>query len=297
MFLGMCHCVQAKNNATDSLRASSDSLKAAAIDAEAEDDGFIRASLLTMTEGKPFYSVCGHVALRLECPSKDLDYCFSFEVDMRVSSNVEVFTRKAKAGFFAEPTKKFLAKYSEEGRGVTVYELNLTPKQKQTLWRVLDTEAAKGSVWAFDCTTVNCTSMLFYALGEAVAPGRIDLGTLPAETTGSLAHWEDYVMRQSPWVRVLLHAVLFTVDEATVNPEDLVYPEMLAAVLPKAQVVADAGNRPLIKGKPTTLIEQTWQGEPFWLRPWMAGAIVVIALGGTVFAVRNRKNHSIGKTR
>lgn len=286
-------CASTWAEQTDTARASRDSLKAA-IDAEAAQDGFIRASLLTMTEGPGVLSRYGHTALRLECPSKGLDYCFSFEMDMRTSSNVDIFTRKAKAAFFAEPTKKFLAQYVKEGRGVTAYELNLTPKQKQTLWRVLDTEAAKGSVWTFDYTTVNCTSMVFYALCEALAPDRLDFGTLPTEVTGRLTDWEDHVSRRSPWVRIVVRTALFSVDETTVHREDLLSPEMLATVLPQARVIAADGQRPLVKGQPVTLMRQTYIDEPLWLRPWMAAALLAIVVVGGTIVIRKRRN-SIGK--
>ena len=48
------------------------------INKEAEDDNFIHAYLLLISEGKPWYSTCGHAAIRLVCPSKSLDYCFTW---------------------------------------------------------------------------------------------------------------------------------------------------------------------------------------------------------------------------
>jgi len=125
-------------------QTKADSLKAIAINKEAENPNFVHAYLLDITPGRAFYSVYGHTAIRLICPSKRLDYCFSFEMDMKKSSYIDVFTRQAKAGYFMLPTPLFINKYKEEGRGVTAYELNLAPKEKQNLWRFLDSQINGG---------------------------------------------------------------------------------------------------------------------------------------------------------
>lgn len=284
--LGLCALsVQAKEAAP-----AADSLKASTPQAEATDSDFVRAYVLTISEGKAFYSVYGHAALRLVCPSKNLDYCFTFEMNMHESSYPDVFTRKAKAGFTAVPSKQFLAAYQQEGRGVKAYELNLSPVQKQTLWKVLDEECAKGPAWTFDYTSVNCTSMVMYAINKAIAPEQIDLGTLPAEATGGLTDWEDYVSRRSPWVRLIMRSVLLGVDESETHSEDLLTPEMLMLVFPQARLVSAQGYRPLTKGQPAVLSQQTCTDAPFWLRPWMVGMVLVIGIvASCVVAVRHKK--------
>ena len=127
--------------------------------------------------------------------------------------------------------------------------LNLQPKEKQKLWKVLDEEAMNGSVWTFDYTSVNCMSMVTYAIDKAIAPAEVKLKTLPQ-----------------------------------VVKEDLLTPEMMKAVMPQA-VIADASGkvRSLSIGKPSTLLPQVYQDNPCWFRPWMALVltvlIIVIAIG------------------
>ena len=118
-----------------------DSVKVDSLNQAASNPDFIQAYLLVISEGKAFYSVYGHAALRMVCKEKGLDYCFTFEMDMNKSSYLDVFTRKAKAGFAPVPTSQFLDSYKQEGRGVKAFLLNLQPKEKQNLWKVLDEEA------------------------------------------------------------------------------------------------------------------------------------------------------------
>ena len=80
-----------------------DSVKVDSLNQAASNPDFIQAYLLVISEGKAFYSVYGHAALRMVCKEKGLDYCFTFEMDMNKSSYLDVFTRKAKAGFAPEP--------------------------------------------------------------------------------------------------------------------------------------------------------------------------------------------------
>lgn len=155
------------------VQTQEDSLKAVAINKEAENPNFIHAYLLDISPGKAFYSTFGHEAIRLVCPSKGLDYCYSFEINMKESSKLDVFTRSAKAGYGMIPSAMFLELYRKEGRGVTAYELNLKPKEKQELWRFLDKRVSDGSSWTFGLS-INCLSMVVYALNSAIMPEQME---------------------------------------------------------------------------------------------------------------------------
>lgn len=109
LILSLCFCftkVQAEQ--------VPDSSKVAIIDKEAANPDFIHAYLLIVDAGKAFYSVSGHAAIRMVCAEKGLDYCFSFEPDMDKSSYLDLFTRKAKAGFIPVQSGKFLDAYRQE---------------------------------------------------------------------------------------------------------------------------------------------------------------------------------------
>lgn len=264
-----------------------------AIDKEAESPNFVHAYILDITPGKAFYSVYGHNALRLVCPSKHLDYCFTFEMDMNKSSYLSVFTRKAKAGFAIAPTSVFFGNYKEEGRGITQYELNLTPKQKQELWKVLDEEVAQGAIWDFNYTSINCLSMVFYAINKATAPENIIFPKLPSIIKGDYTVWMDYVSRRSPWVRLIMRTVLHGVDGNSIAPEDKLSSEMVKEVLPSAAIIDGNGHaKSLTKGKPQIVQEASYHDAPCWFTPTMAFAILVVFilfLGAFCYRQHNKK--------
>ncbi len=264
--------------------AKMDSTEAAKINKEAEDPNFVHAYIMDVSPGKAFYSTFGHAAIRMTCPSKGLDYCFSFEMNMDVSDNWEVLARKAKAGFCMIPSQTFLASYQKEGRCVTAYEINLTPKEKQELWKCLDQNVSKGANWTFDYISINCLSMMFYAINTAIMPERLEFQHLPAITQAEFGEWQDYITRHSPWVNILLHTTLITADGNQVSAEDKITPEMLNEVLKETVIIDSCGQkRPLILGKPRTLLPLTYQDEPIWFRPWMA--VCLLALVGIIVAV------------
>lgn len=269
---------------------SADSLRNVAIDEAARDSNFIHAYILVITEGRAFYSVYGHAALRMVCPSKGLDYCFTFEMDMSKSSNIDVLTRKAHAGFAYLPTQKFLKQYADEGRGARQYELNLTPREKQNLWRILDQESARGAVWTFDYTTVNCQSMVLYAINKAIQPRQLNFRSINPVLTGDFGEWIDYVNRNSPWVRLLMWSVLAGVDGSTVSPLDKMTPGMLAEMMADAEIADSTGTgRPMAKNAPQTLLRQTYIDKPCWFTPTMAVAAAVILMIAAILLLRKRK--------
>lgn len=270
-----------------------DSAQVARLNRVAANPNFIQAYLLVISEGKAFYSVYGHAAIRMVCKEKGLDYCFTFEMDMNKSSYLDVFTRMAKAGFAPVPTSQFLDSYKQEGRGVKAFQLNLQPKEKQNLWKVLDEEAMNGSVWTFDYTSVNCMSMVTYAINKAIAPAEVKLKTLPQVTQGDMGEWMDYVSRRSPWVRLIMHSVLWNVKDGEAKSEDLLTPEMMEAVMPQAMIADASGKvRSLSIGKTSTLLPQVYQDNPCWFRPWMALVLTVLVIVMAIGLYRKRTTNN-----
>lgn len=283
--------LHAANDNADSLKVQAQEAKNAAIDKEAANPDFIQAYMLDITPGKAFYSVYGHNAIRMVCPSKQLDFCFTFEMNMHESSYLSVFTRKAKAGFAMAPTAVFFGNYKKEGRGITQYALNLTPRQKQNLWKVLDQEVGKGADWEFNYTSVNCLSMVFYAINTAIQPEHIQFTHLPAVVKGDYTEWMDYVSRRSPWVRLIMRSVLHGVDGATIAPEDKLSSEMVKEVVPTAQIVDKQGHhRPLIQGKGKEVQVATYHDAPCWFTPGMALALLILLIAVVIIKTKKRVN-------
>ena len=267
-----------------------DSLRAEAIDREALSPDFVHAYLLTITEGKPVYSVFGHTAVRLVCPSKLLDYCFTFEVDMHESSWLDFITRRSKAGFAAAPTQMFLSGYADEGRGVAQYELNLTPKQKQTLWKVMDREVNEGAQWTFDFTSVNCSSLALYAIEEALMGDSLHFQKLNPVMNGTLYDLFDQELHDSPWMNLFCHTITIDIGDDKGDPMGKLTSHLLDEALPYATLTDSLGHvRPFIKGRPVTLIKAKWISKPVWLTPTKALLLLLIVVA-TVWVMRCKRH-------
>ena len=80
------------------------------------DPNFVTASLLVMSPGNELYSCAGHSCIRLECPTFNLDYCFSYESESVKEKVLSFFLGKLKMGMFAVPTAEWLKMYEDIGR-------------------------------------------------------------------------------------------------------------------------------------------------------------------------------------
>ena len=143
------------------------------------DPNFVKASLLIMSPGDELYSCAGHSCIRLECPTFNLDYCFSYESESVKDKIFTFFMGKLKMGMFAIPTADYLKLGRESGRGVMQYTLNLPPDAKQRLWKILDERVAQGAYLAYDYMERGCAQSAMRVLREALAPYAMDVNPWP----------------------------------------------------------------------------------------------------------------------
>ena len=133
------------------------------------DPNFVTASLLVMSPGDELYSCAGHSCIRLECPTFNLDYCFSYESESVKEKVLSFFLGKLKMGMFAVPTVEWLKMYEDIGRGITQYRLNLPPAAKQRLWKLLDEKVAEGPNLPYDYLERGCAQADLSVLRKAAA--------------------------------------------------------------------------------------------------------------------------------
>lgn len=227
---------------------------------ESDSIPFVVASLLVITPGQSIYSVFGHAALRMECPSKRLDYCFTFETQGGLLGYLRFFAGQSKAAFIPVPTDTFLTAYRREGRGISQYELNLTPHEKQELWRALDDDMLQGAHRKFNLLQNNCVSMSLGKVESILDSEYIDFGPLPEQLhpNGRGISWYS---RRSPWGQFLFMAFVGTEADGDWQRESKLGPETVVPVLShsvlRKSVPTDSLSRqarPVLIGKPKTLL-------------------------------------------
>ena len=234
----------------------------------AEDSSnFVIASLVTATASDVIYSSMGHCALRLQCPSKSLDFCFSLEMEALPGDYAKFFSGEMKAAVVAVPTEEFLAAYREEGRGVTQHELNLTLHEKQQLWRLLDEELVKPPHLTFNFLNTNCVMMSMVMTEQCLIDEHIDFGAMPAAMHLNNGDLIRYHSQDTPWAQFLYITLSGAACDKFYDTEYRLSPKMIVEVLDKASIVSDSTSRPVFTGIHKQLIAPTHQPQPNWLTP------------------------------
>lgn len=236
-------------------------------------DNFVIASLLICEpSSERFYSVFGHASIRLQCPTFDLDYVFTYSSE-NLDEAFLYLAGKRMMGLMEVPTDSFIA---GEFRGIREYPMQLPPQVKTELWRVFDTHAMEGSV-PYDCVRGSCARMIYSYLTEAIASVdsiRVE-GPVWSEdfemTIRELNHKYTY---ESPWNGVLYSAIVGFpyIDKVDLpNAEKLVYPKLLVDVLQTTTI-----NDVPILGSQYEMLRVKPQIQRGWFTPIVCGIIILL---------------------
>ena len=250
------------------------------IDRQAED--FVTVSLVVCEPYEVLYSSLGHAALRLQCPTYDLDYVFTYEGE-NVRAKVWTFLRgDLKMGMYAFPTEQFLSMYADIGRGVTEYPMNLTPEQEQELWRKMDEMLTAGMTMPYDYFKRGCAKSVVMVVNQVVGPNGIHYAPWSDKYT-------DHTIRElvrdnlsdAPWTAFILYFLIGSEAEQPMNCEQkLIVPTDLVEVWQQATL--DSG-KPVLASEGNVLVQGTWQARPTWFTPLLASLIVLLLSIGALF--------------
>ena len=246
-----------------------------------DSSNFVTASLLVISPTNTIYSVFGHCMLRMECPVHSLDYVFTFESDTDTGTFMTGVAGKAIAKYIAVPTADYLQHLTQEGRGVTQYELNLTLHEKQELWRLLDEDMMAGGYQHFNLLFTNCLSNSILKMQQCLQGEHFEWGAPRYPQTlvnGELFRWS---VRNFPWVEFLFVTVGGTVYDEYSQQEYRLVPECIIPMLREARFVDDqtGARRPVLTGRSEVLLENHVQLSPSRVTPlWVFAALLALAV-------------------
>ena len=129
---------------------------------------FVQASLIVADPGSVLYSVLGHACLRLQCPSFDMDYIFSYESEGVQGKLFRFLLNDLKMGMMQLLPADYIDEYIAEGRGVYEYILNLPPEVKTELWRMCDERVAQGMLLEYDPVKRGCAISVIHSIEDAI---------------------------------------------------------------------------------------------------------------------------------
>lgn len=222
-----------------------------------DSSNFVKASLVVSTPTDIIYSSLGHCAIRMECPSEQLDYCFSLETNTSPGDYLKFFNGDADAAVRAIPTEMYLAECRKEGRGVDQYEFNLTWHEKQQLWKSLDEEMMKPPHLKFNFLNTNCVMMVIIMIQNALIDESINYVEVPSYLTCDNGNGLRHLTRSTPWYQFIYITLSGAICDEYFSMEYRMTPISLPEVFGKAQIKGSNGQRSLFKGTPVSLVRQT----------------------------------------
>lgn len=252
---------------------------------------YITASLLVASPGFEVYSTAGHAALRLQCPSKNVDKCYEFASLVNFDTTLEFIKGTMDGRFMRLYTKDYLKRYRDEGRGITEMKLNLTPGEKVSLWRMADEQCDQNASWRFDYMVNDCSNMLTWLVESSLSDETIrfnDVNPDIAETYRKTFHTQH---ETSPWSELFWNIVMGTYGDEKTDFKGHIYPIFLIDTWQKATIVDKQGNgRPLSAGV-KVLSESTREDCPVQPTP-LAVMTALLLLAVAVSAVEYKKGYN-----
>ncbi len=222
----------------------------------------------------------GHAFLRLQCPTFDLDYCFSYEGE-RVNDNMyRYLSGKTKMGMFAVPTPEYMEDYRQWNRSVHEYRLNMPPEAEQRLWEIMDNHLTQGIVLRQDLNKYGCAITVVRYVKQALGDEPIIYAPNPEMEHMTRREIGYRSLVNHPWLR--LTSMIFTDNKADKNlpiDEKLIIPADLAAVWQQAT----------LNGQPfATYVGDIVEGAPLdnskpWFTPILATILILLITIGFAF--------------
>ena len=239
----------------------------------------IKASIFDASAGDDLYTSFGHCAIRLECPSKGFDICFTFALDDNYEKKMTFFTGKGFGTYNVMDTQRYIESYSMEHRTVTMYELNLTLDEIRLLWEQLDTELSHPTAYRYDYLHTNCSSMCMKALEAALIDEEIVYDQLPPSVTGTYRDFVRSLAKESPWSEFFWQTLLGSEGEETGILTDKISPFFIADILSHARFKHNNGSsRPVLKSSKGKLVNtpSPLAPHPSSFTPTICMAIVLL---------------------
>lgn len=225
--------------------------------AATERDDFVTVSLIVGSPLRAIWSTLGHATLRLQCPTHELDYVFTFESDTNVNGFMTGIAGKAQAKFVIVPAETYFDDARQMGRQLQEATINLTLNERKELWRQLDQQMMAGAYRHFNLIYTNCVLTAIQTVQSVLQNEHIEWGPTPYEMTHNDGDYFRYVLRRSPWSEFTFITFIGTAYEHHSPFEAKLSPDNILTLLGQASIVNDATgeSRPALRGTPAIVLE------------------------------------------
>lgn len=213
-----------------------------------DSSSFLRISLMIAEPSNQHpQSAFGHAFLRMECPSAQLDYCYSMESG-DYEGFLDICTGNYPNRLVAIPTAEYIRIFNKEGRTVTGYPLALQLEEGQRLWKILDDTSAQGISPYHDFFYHGCSREIIRLLGYSLN-GKIVYGPNAQKYGNTIFILGNQALPDNSWMHLppsFLSSVDGT-DHELLDEDKTMIPIIIPELLADAHIVDEQGmNRPIL---------------------------------------------------
>ena len=242
-----------------------------AVVAQQPAEDFVIASVCVVSPGEDVYSALGHACLRLQCPTYNLDYIYSYEAEDASHNVLRFFAGKLKMAVRTLPTDEYVAQYVAEGRGVKEYVLNLPIRVKQRLWEQMDRRLEYTPI-PYDYMNHGCAVSVLSWLEEAIGVDSLVYGPWPKKYIRSRKEiGGDSIVNEWNHIYVCTFVTGEANDLDIVNTRKVIVPTELIEVLQDAK----AFGLPLLTGECNVLLQPAMVVMPSKFPPLYVSLIIL----------------------
>jgi hypothetical protein len=248
-------------------------------------------SVLTIAPGAELYSAFGHTGIWVHDPlgsgvNTVYNYgTFDFQEGKLLEFYLNFVSGRLNYRLDVESFRRFEYVYHYYERSYSAQVLDLDQDQKQAVYDFLETNyLPENRYYLYEFFYDNCATRvrdLFQAvLGDTL---RYHAAQEPLEVTFRDLLWE--YLRHRRWVGFGIDLILGADVDRPITPwESMFLPDYLAVELGQAQLQLGEEAHPLVKetrdmyqGRPAIA------GEPWYLRPWFALSLLLLAVGALTY--------------
>lgn len=275
-------------SAQNEQQQTAEAAPADSIDRLAED--FVTASICIAdptTWQDDFLGILGHAFIRLQCPTFQMDYIFSFEAENAKTEMQRFMKGQLKMGMFRVNTEEYLRTFRSWNCAIHEYRLNLPPEAELRLWEIMDNEVEEGQDLDFDLMQRGCTQTLVLFVEQALNGTSIEYQKWGEEYKMSRREIIDTRLEKYPWMRFLLVDLLTNTDfnAQVANEEKILVPVQLA----EAWTNATVEGRQLATYEGDLIKAPACEVTASWFTPVVL-ALIILAL--TLICVALRKPYA-----
>ena len=242
-----------------------------------QKDDYIRVSLLVTSAGNQVYSAAGHSALRMECPSKEIDYCYEYNTDVNIGNIVAFICKKIQGMMCRHYTNDYITRYRNEGRGLSAIQINLSLEQKVLLWQYLDQWVDSEEKNTFDFMDNNCVGTIRQAVEDCLGEEYIIYHGVKPQMKGTFRDTFSLVFDKSPWIGLFWNLLLGVEFDKHSSLESILWPKALFDVWSKSEIRCIEGKgRPMMIGEINALFSPTVEDGPSVITPTIVFFVLFI---------------------